>query len=465
MNRRRFLGSVAGATVLAGCTGGDGGTDTTEVDTDGDGVPDSADYAPKDPDVQAKSDLSEETKTAATTTARPATTTVASRTETTTARETTTATPTATTTTKQTTSDPTTTQETPNDPDGNTLTVDWHTKKESHVSEYSSQSLTARVVPGGPSVGSDVEGKSVKLLGFAYYFPRGEAVAYGTSDPATLEGPTELTANVDLSRSDVAADARIHYMAFLMPGDVSIENVTAENLVFFHETDPFVLNEDGKTIERSPHPSALEDDSGEGYDRNAVEGGYSLSFEGSTKGQSWSVGFYIYKSTYVEAVQEPRGRSRPEYVAHAQKEGFADELAGILADDARDNGFTDKRIQVEFVVDFVQNLPYVPDDVSKGFDDYTKFIAETVTEAGGDCEDTAIMLAAVLQAEPFGYDMVLIQPPGHMAAGIYGKDDLPGVYWEYDGRKYYYIETTGEGWGIGDLPDVYEDADAYVHQV
>jgi len=461
MNRRRFLGSVAGATVLAGCTGGDGGTDTTEADTDGDGVPDSADYAPKDPDVQAKSDLSEETKTAATTTARPATTT-AEPTETTTVPQTTTVAPTPTPTA---TTEPTPTPTVTEGADANALTVDWHTRKESHISEYSSQSLTARVVPGGPSVGSDVDGKSVKLLGFAYRFPRGEAVAYGTSDPTTLDGPTDLTANVDLSSADISTGERVHYMAFLMPGDVSTEDVTAEDLVFFHETDPFVLHEDGKTIERRHHPSALEDDSGDGYDRNAVEGAYSLSFEGSTKGQSWSVGFYIYKSTYVEAVQEPRGRSRPEYVAHAQKEGFADELAGILADEAEYNGFTDKRIQVEFVVDFVQNLPYVPDDVSKGFDDYTKFIAETVTEAGGDCEDTAIMLAAVLQAEPFGYDMVLIQPPGHMAAGIYGKDDLPGYYWEYDGRKYYYIETTGEGWGIGDLPDVYEGADAYVHQV
>lgn len=52
-----------------------------------------------------------------------------------------------------------------------------------------------------------------------------------------------------------------------------------------------------------------------------------------------------------------------------------------------------------------------------------------------------------------------------MAAGIYGADDLPGYYWEYDGRKYYYIETTGVGWGIGDLPDEYKDDSAYVIQV
>jgi hypothetical protein len=309
------------------------------------------------------------------------------------------------------------------------------------------------------------EGGKARLFVGAMQYPNGDVVAGGHSDPASMDGTKTLTADVDLAAVDAPTGERLYYLAFLIPGDETFESVPTERVAYLHESDPFELHDDGVTIERSPHPAALEPDSSERYEREVVEGAYSLSFEGSTQGQSWSVGFYMYKSGYVEAVQEPRGRSRSEYVAHAQQEGFADELAGILSEEAQENGFTDKRTQVEFVIDFVQNLPYVPDDVSKGFDDYTKFITESITEAGGDCEDTAIMLAAVLQAKPFDYDMVLIQPPGHMAAGIYGSDDLPGYYWEYDGRKYYYIETTGTGWGIGDLPDTYKDADAYVHQV
>ena len=71
------------------------------------------------------------------------------------------------------------------------------------------------------------------------------------------------------------------------------------------------------------------------------------------------------------------------------------------------------------------------------------------------------MLCGILQSEPFNYDMVLIQPPGHMAAGIYGGDGLPRYYWELDGQKYYYIETTGVGWAIGDVPDEYDTAHVY----
>lgn len=136
----------------------------------------------------------------------------------------------------------------------------------------------------------------------------------------------------------------------------------------------------------------------------------------------------------------------------------------MLNKEAEDNGITNKVSQVGFIIDFVQRLPYVPDDVSKGFDDYTKFIMETFVELSGDCEDTSIMLASLLEAEPFGYDMILIQPPGHMGAGIW-QSEPSGYYWELDGRKYSYIETTGEGWGIGDCPDDYRGQRAYLHQV
>ena len=116
------------------------------------------------------------------------------------------------------------------------------------------------------------------------------------------------------------------------------------------------------------------------------------------------------------------------------------------------------------VIDFVQPLLYVPDDVSKGYDDYTKFIMETMPEMGGDCEDSSILLASILQSEAFNYDMILIQPPEHMAVGIW-QSDPEGYYWELDGRTYSYIETTGQGWGVGDLPEEYEGDSARLHQV
>lgn len=54
--RRGFLAGAA-AVAGAGCLGGG------EQDTDGDGVPDQYDYAPKDPEVQSKSDISGSSRT------------------------------------------------------------------------------------------------------------------------------------------------------------------------------------------------------------------------------------------------------------------------------------------------------------------------------------------------------------------------------------------------------------------
>jgi len=448
MKRRHLLGLV-GTAFVAGCTGNKGATTTgtTLQDSDGDGVVDSQDYAPHDPDVQSKSDLVTTAETTKRTTTNTRTTTPTTR---------------ATTTHTTTTTTPTVTRTTVS-ADPNSIEVDEGMPAgQSGIVSYSSTGVTAQVNPDDPGL-SDFTGESVKLLAYATTYPRDEDVARGESEAFRLRETETVRAAVDLSGAPT--NTRLQYLAFLVPADVAPEDLTASNSTMFHETDGFSLHTNGVTISRDPHPNTLSDDAGDGYERRELEGAYELSFSGTTQGMAWSSNFYIYKSAYLRMALEPRGRSRPEYVEYAQKRGFAGELAAILDEDADQNGITGKRGKVEFVIDFVQNFPYVPDDVSTGFDDYTKFSIETIAEAGGDCEDTAILLAAVLQAEPFGYDMVLIQPPGHMAAGIYGKDDLPGYYWERDGRKYYYIETTGEGWGIGDLPDEYQDETAYVYQV
>lgn len=161
---------------------------------------------------------------------------------------------------------------------------------------------------------------------------------------------------------------------------------------------------------------------------------------------------------------EPRGRDYDEYVAVAQSSGLAEEMATLVNTDLEASGFTRDPYKIAAVIDWIQSFPYVTDDVYEGYDEYPKFPVETLTEVGGDCEDTAILMASLLQSQPFNYDMVLISPPGHMAAGIYS-EDRQGRYYTYDGRDYYYIETTGSGWGIGDMPEDYVGTKASIYQV
>jgi hypothetical protein len=320
--------------------------------------------------------------------------------------------------------------------------------------------VTVVVSPEYPDVDID----QVKLYAGLLEFPREEVVAETLSSSFDqTAGERELSIQIDTP--DLVTDRNYHYLVGLLPADTTENDIDYTELTLIMETDPFELQSNGSNgdIQRSSYDGELDDDSGDEYSRKEIEGAYDLSVSGRTDGRDWEVTFFAWKSAHVEGERRSRGRSRPEYVAYELEDGTAPELASLLDEKAEELGFSGRQ-KVEFVIDFVQSLPYVPDDVSKGFDDYTKFIIETLPEMGGDCEDTAIMLAAVLEAEPFGYDMILIQPPGHMAAGIYDTNP-PDYYWELDGRKYSYIETTGTGWSIGDLPEDYVGESAYTYQV
>lgn len=112
------------------------------------------------------------------------------------------------------------------------------------------------------------------------------------------------------------------------------------------------------------------------------------------------------------------------------------------------------------IVSFVQSLPYTSDKVTTGYDEYPRYPLETLVDNGGDCEDTAVLTAALLRE--LGFGVVLIQLPDHMAVGVKGDESLPGTYYDYLGSRYYYLETTGSGWDIGELPDEYRNDGARV---
>lgn len=113
--------------------------------------------------------------------------------------------------------------------------------------------------------------------------------------------------------------------------------------------------------------------------------------------------------------------------------------------------------QVMFVVRMVQQLRYAS-DILVGFDDYTKYPMQTLNDGTGDCEDMAILTAAILKK--IGYDVKLIFlniPDGrtHLAVGVWGHDTYPGTYFPKDNKKYFYIETTATGWDFGEFPTVW----------
>ncbi len=107
-----------------------------------------------------------------------------------------------------------------------------------------------------------------------------------------------------------------------------------------------------------------------------------------------------------------------------------------------------KQERIDFVLSFVQSLPYTLDDVTTGYDEFRRYAIETLVDGGGDCEDTTILVAAILQG--LGEKTALIFTPGHIALGVSG--NFIGTSVTYNNAKYYYCETTGTGWTVGVLP-------------
>jgi hypothetical protein len=175
----------------------------------------------------------------------------------------------------------------------------------------------------------------------------------------------------------------------------------------------------------------------------------------------WSYGgkgYYFYlcyrNETGSGAIEDRSGRHDLwNFVDDPYSNDTVSLVTGLLANISEREGFEGYE-QAEFSIAFVQNLPYTYDNVTTPYDDYPRYPSETIYADGGDCEDTSILMAAIL--ERMGYDVVLLRLPGHVAAGVScNPSDFspPAAAYLYDGREYCYLETTGEGYGIGQLPE------------
>lgn len=129
----------------------------------------------------------------------------------------------------------------------------------------------------------------------------------------------------------------------------------------------------------------------------------------------------------------------PEYA-------YLEKVTQALVRKARANHLNNWQV-IEFITAFVQQLEYVTE-----IGEYPKFPIETLAAKGGDCEDTSILLAAMLRT--LGYDVMLVNPPGHMGVALACKD-CDGNAYQVNGRRYFYIETTAMGFQIGEIPKEY----------
>jgi hypothetical protein len=184
---------------------------------------------------------------------------------------------------------------------------------------------------------------------------------------------------------------------------------------------------------------------------------YTRNYHWTYDRQSFTYTISIPKPLYVYYRNQPHDRNYAKYALSRNDRKVLDRIITSFEEKA------DSKTEAAYnVVAFVQSLPYFKDDVSTGYDDYARYPIETLIDNGGDCEDTAILTAALLKE--MNYNVVLINPPGHMAVGI-TCSDCSGTSYTHDGKKYYYLETTGRNWKVGQIPDEYKNTKATIYSL
>jgi hypothetical protein len=191
------------------------------------------------------------------------------------------------------------------------------------------------------------------------------------------------------------------------------------------------------------------------------------------------------KERETPQIQDPSAWGR--YALSEEESPYLQDLVRQIAS-PRFNTPDEDYYRVMNVLFFVQQIPYAYDNATESYTEgaipanaarfhkqvgYSKYPIETLVDGKGDCEDTSILAAALLDL--MGYDAVLLSYSDHMAVGVqmtgYGPfyADYTPKYYDFGGKRYYYVETTNyvqilnaergsnERWGkpfpVGDATD------------
>lgn len=105
--------------------------------------------------------------------------------------------------------------------------------------------------------------------------------------------------------------------------------------------------------------------------------------------------------------------------------------------------------EIANVHSFVQAVPYSSDQESKG-KLYWRYPIETLYEQLGDDNCRAILLAALLKA--MNYNVLILESADETAVAVAGAEGIPGRFFEYQGRRYFYCSVSKRGQKIGQIP-------------
>jgi len=173
----------------------------------------------------------------------------------------------------------------------------------------------------------------------------------------------------------------------------------------------------------------------------------------SYSGKTWSFSYDFPANLYQFQKSLPRTLDYTAYAAYVddpREQTVLQDFVTKLEASALGLPLWDR---LNLVIALVQSIPYAEEPC-----EYPRYPIEMLVDQQGDCEDSAILAAALVRK--LGFDAVLLAflEEHHMAIGI---RVLPPAlqdsqFYAWNGDLYYYLEPTSPGWAIGQVPPAYQ---------
>ena len=179
---------------------------------------------------------------------------------------------------------------------------------------------------------------------------------------------------------------------------------------------------------------------------------YRWRFEGYDRSMNLSIPYGLY----WEYRNKPRPAEWEDWAQMCKDPGddaYISQMAEEFLSTASSEDFTDAET-VNYVVTFVHKMLNTEETITAPWDERPKYPIETLADLGGDSEDTSILTAAILHEMGCDVALIFFEDLKHVIVGVGPGAGIFGTYYESHGTRYFFLETTGDGWKVGEKPTI-----------
>ncbi len=181
---------------------------------------------------------------------------------------------------------------------------------------------------------------------------------------------------------------------------------------------------------------------------------YNWRFEGFDRSMNLSIPYGLYWE-YHNRPRPEEWEEWPSMCKDPDDDPYISQIAEEMLSTASSEDYTDAET-VNYVVTFIHKMLNTEPDITAPWDGSPKYPIETLVDLGGDSEDTSILTAAILHEMGYDVSLIFFEDLKHVIVGVGPGEGIFGTYYESHGARYFFLETTGDGWKVGQKPSAFD---------